>query len=147
MRKFFAVYLVFATIVMGGLSAIAQTTDLKAVSKMTREKQVAKQEKVDYIVATLASKPVQEAMQKAGLKLNSKDAEMLAKFAPSDKLDLLYSQCTFVNKSMAMGQGWNPMNMIWIIIGVTAVVVLIILLLVLLAAEEDYYWYDDYYWY
>jgi hypothetical protein len=127
MRKLLAVYLVFATILIGSLTAIGQTIDLSSVSKLTREKQIAKQEKVDYIVATLASGPVEGALQKAGIRLSHNDAESLAGFATPKQLELLYSRCEFVNQTMALGafRGWY----IPIILGAIAVIVFIVLLI------------------
>ncbi len=146
MRKILAVYLAMAIIVLGGVSAIGQTLDLKSVSQLTRIKQIAKQDKVDYVAKTLASATVQQALRKAGVKLSPQDAEALAKFAPPSKLDLLYSQCVNVNQAMAMGQygAGGGLGTMWLIIGLAALVILIVLLLVLLDTEDIY---DPYYYY
>jgi hypothetical protein len=144
MRKFLAVYLVLATVVLGGLTAIGQTLDMNSISQLTRAKQMAKQEKVDYVVNTLASQPVQQAMQKAGIKLSESDAANLAGFVPPKKLDLLYSQCVFVNQSMALGQYRSTAGIVWGIIGIIALVTLIVILVVILAANG--YYYDPYYY-
>ncbi|GEM_PF-2315070 len=147
MRKILVVYLAFAVVLMGGLSAVAQTLDLQSVSQLTRAKQMAKQEKAEYVAKTLASAPVQQALQKTGLKLSPKDAEALAKYAPPRKLDLLYSQCVNVNQALAMGQygAGGGMGMLWLILGLAALIILIVLLVVLLAAD-DYYYDPYYYW-
>lgn len=148
MRKFLSVYLAVAMVLLGGLSAIGQTLDLKSVSQMTRIKQMAKQDKVEYVSRTLASAPVQEALQKAGVKLSPEDAEHLANAVPSKKLDLLYSQCSYVNEAMAMGQygaAGGGMGTMWLIIGLAALIILIVVLVVALSAADDIY--DPYYYY
>lgn len=143
MRKFLAVYLVFATVLLGTVSAIGNTIDLNAVAKMTRAKQIAKQEKVDFVVKTLALKPVNDALQKVGVRLKENDIKDLVAFAPPQKLDLLYSQCVMVEKSLALGQnrGDGGMNAMWIIVAVVVLVLIIVLLVALQPRHDPYYYY------
>jgi len=144
MRKFLAVYLVFATVLLGTVSAIGNTIDLSAVAKMTRAKQIAKQEKVDFVVKTLALKPVNDALQKAGVRLKENDIKDLVAFAPPQKLDLLYSQCVMVEKSLALGQyggGGGGIATMWIIIAVVVIVLIVVLLVALRGNTDPYHYY------
>ena len=122
MRKWMATYLVVAIVLLGTVSAIGNTIDLNAIAKLTRAKQIAKQEKVDFVAKTLASKPVHEALQKAGVSLKENEIKDLAKFAPPQNLDLLYTQCVLIDKSMALGQTIDD-TYIWLLVLVMIVVI------------------------
>ena len=105
MRKFLAVYLVLATVVLGGLTAIGQTLDMNSISQLTRAKQMAKQEKVDYVVNTLASQPVQQAMQKAGINLSEERRGESRGFRAAPRSSTCFIRSvSIVNQSMALGQ-------------------------------------------